>query len=266
LRSKQVAGGLQVVYSKEDTLQKQQLAGELFRQHNVVSFVARTGLVAACGLLSVVTLIMNAPGVHAQLSSVCASGDRTLTVAGGDTLSSIASRYGMSVAGLAAYNYIANHNFIYTNQAICVPGQDVGGSATLSSTLAAHTSGGGYRIAKITALGNSNIYPYGQCTWWANQRYYQLHGIFVPWLDNAGQWPARARASGWRVSGTPRVGDILALQGGVQGASRLGHVGVVEQVLRNSHVVASSMNWGVHPRAVTRFQFTRGRGVAFIHR
>lgn len=30
-----------------------------------------------------------------------------------------------------------------------------------------------------------NVFPYGACTWWADQRYYQLHGIFVPWHTQA---------------------------------------------------------------------------------
>jgi surface antigen len=257
------------VYSKEDTLQTQQLAGKLFRQHNVASFVVRTSIVAVCGLLVVgATLVMSAMGVHAQLGSVCSSGDRTLTVVGGDTLSSIASRVGVSVERLAGYNHIANPNFIYANQTICVPGQGAGGSANTANVSAGRTSGGGHLIAGMPAAGNGNIFPYGACTWWANQRYYQLHGVFVPWRTNANaaQWPARAQEFGWRVSDAPRVGDILALQGGVQGASWLGHVAVVEQVLSNGHVMASSMSWGAQPGVVTWFQFAPGPGVAFLGR
>ena len=153
---------------------------------------------------------------------------------------------------------------ISANRTICVSRQGTKGSATSSRTLKAHTSGRGYRTAKRKAVGRSNVFPHGQCTGWADQRYYQLHGVFVPWVANAAQWAARARAFGWRVSKTPQVGDILALKSGIQGAGRLGHVGVVEQVLGNGYVIVSSMNWGVHPAAVSRFQFAPGRGVAFI--
>jgi surface antigen len=135
-------------------------------------------------------------------------------------------------------------------------------SANTSRTSAAHTS------KNMAAVGHTNAFPYGACTWWADQRYYQLHGVFVPWRTNANarQWPTRAQEFGWRVSRTPRVGDIIALQGGVQGASWLGHVGVVEQVLGKGRVVASSMSWGSRWASVTRFQFTTGPGVAFIGR
>jgi len=111
-----------------------------------------------------------------------------------------------------------------------------------------------------------NIFPYGQCTWWANQRYHQLHGSFVPWRTNANafQWVARAAESGWRVSGTPTVGSIMVLQPGVKGAYGLGHVGVVEQILTDGRVIASSMNWGNHPDAVTQATYAPGSGVSFV--
>jgi len=122
-----------------------------------------------------------------------------------------------------------------------------------------------YAVSKIAA-GNSNPFPYGQCTWWADQRYFQMNGVFVPWKTgaNAGQWTGLASQFGWSVSATPRVGMIIVLQPGVQGAYAMGHVGVVEKVLGNGRVTASSMNWGANPMAVTDWQFTVGPGVAFI--
>jgi surface antigen len=121
-------------------------------------------------------------------------------------------------------------------------------------------------MAPIGAGGRTNPYPYPACTWWADQRYYQIHGVFVPWTNNAmaWQWSTRASEFGWRVSGTPRVGSILVLQPGVQGAGPYGHVAVVEEVLDNYHVIASSMNWGANPYAVTRGDFVLSSGVTFI--
>jgi surface antigen len=114
--------------------------------------------------------------------------------------------------------------------------------------------------------GARNVFPYGQCTYWADQRYYQLHGVFVPWTTNAnaGQWSIRAREFGWRVSSRPTFGAIIVLQGGVEGAYGFGHVGIVEQVLGNGSVIVSSMNWGAHQNGVTRSRFTAGPGVTFI--
>jgi surface antigen len=111
-----------------------------------------------------------------------------------------------------------------------------------------------------------NVFPYPSCTWWADQRYYQLHGIFVPWHSqaNAWQWTDRAYQYGWHVSSSPVTGAIINLQPGVQGAGGLGHVGVVERILSNGHVVASNMSWGAYPSSVTDVEFTPGPGVTFL--
>ena len=111
-----------------------------------------------------------------------------------------------------------------------------------------------------------NVFPYPSCTWWADQRYYQLHGIFVPWHTqaNAWQWTDRAYQYGWHVSRSPVIGAIINLQPGVQGAGGLGHVAVVERILGNRHVIASNMSWGAYPSSVTDVEFTPGSGVTFL--
>ncbi|GCF10252.1 hypothetical protein KDI_38160 [Dictyobacter arantiisoli] len=116
------------------------------------------------------------------------------------------------------------------------------------------------------ATAYRNAYPFGQCTWWASQRYYQLHNVLVPWTfnANAGEWVDRALNFGWHVSSIPTVGSILVLSGGVQGADPVGHVAIVEQVKDDGMVIASSMNWGKHPGSITNSLFHEGPGVAFI--
>jgi surface antigen len=111
-----------------------------------------------------------------------------------------------------------------------------------------------------------NVFPYGQCTWYADQRFHQLHGIYVPWTSsaNAWQWPTRAAEYGWRVSRRPIPGSIIVLQRGVQGASWAGHVGIVERINRNGSVIVSSMNWGARPFAVSHWRFYPGPGVLFV--
>jgi surface antigen len=51
----------------------------------------------------------------------------------------------------------------------------------------------------------------------------------------------------------------------VQGAGTLGHVGVVEKILGDGHVLVSSMNWGPNYSQVTDFEFHAGPGVTFIY-
>ena len=235
-----------------------------FRQHRVASIV--TGHVIVGSLLAVIVLSSTFGttlfGAFAQ--SACSSGDRTYMVVSGDTLGAIANRYHVSWQSLAAYNRIANANVIYINEHVCIHGNH-------------HTTtGGGGNTggnSGITFGGNSNAprgsynpYPYGQCTWYASQRFYQLHGFYVPWTNNANalQWTARAYDYGWRVSSQPSIGAIVDLQPYVQGAYYMGHVGVVEQVLSDGSVIATNMNWGINPWAVSRIHVTPGYGVTFI--
>jgi surface antigen len=249
----------------------------IFQQYSAVSFVGKLSVAAMLGVLFLcLTLGLNVGSAHAQSQTVCSSGDRTYVVVRGDTLSGIAYRFGTNWGSLASHNHIANPNFIYANQVICIPsgGTVNSGIHTSTSTLyvsrkATTAQSSPIRtISFVSPKGSVNVFPYGQCTWWANQRYFQLHGIFVPWRtqSNAWQWTARAYQFGWHVSRSPTVGSIIDLQPWVQGAYGLGHVAVVERVLRNGHVIASTMNWGVYPWRVTYVQFAPGPGVTFIHR
>jgi surface antigen len=75
---------------------------------------------------------------------------------------------------------------------------------------------------------------------------------------------SRTRYFHWHISGTPSQGAIINLQPWVEGAYGLGHVAVVEKVLKNGHVIASNMNWGVYYWKVTNVEFAPGPGVSFI--
>lgn len=191
---------------------------------------------------------------NSQAHTVCARGATSYTVVHGDTLSRIASRYGVNWRNLASSNHLANPNLIYRGQVICITGTGSHGYIPVSPT----------RPSPL--IGTRNVFPYGACTWWADQRYFQLHGVFVPWKTqaNAWQWVARAYQFHWRVSSRPSPGAIMVLQPWVQGAYSMGHVAIVERVLKNGHVIASNMSWGRHPRQVTYAQFAPGPGVVFI--
>jgi len=179
------------------------------------------------------------------------------TVQAGDTLGGIATRYGTTWATLASYNHISNPNLIYPQQTLCIPTSPTGQT---SSGSVSHIP------AALPQVGRANLFPYGQCTWWASQRYYQVRGVYIPWTTQADawEWTARAHDFGWQVATTPQVGDIIDLQPWTQGAYGLGHVGVVESILPDGHVIASNMNWGTTPWMVVNVEFTPGAGVTFI--
>jgi surface antigen len=120
----------------------------------------------------------------------------------------------------------------------------------------------------LQSTSDSNSFPYPQCTWWADERYHQLHGVYVPWTttSNAWQWTDRAYQFGWSVSQTASPGAIVDLQPGVQGAYGGGHVAVVEKIYSDGSILASTTNWGSYPYQVTYVHFYRGSGVTFIQR
>jgi surface antigen len=116
------------------------------------------------------------------------------------------------------------------------------------------------------ATGDLNRFAYGQCTYWANMRYHQLTGYWVPWQGDAYQWVAGAQAYGWIVSARPRVPSIIVLQPGVQGASAYGHVAVVERINPDGSVYTSNYNWYANGgwNRLSYVTFHPGRGVAFV--
>lgn len=219
----------------------------VFSRHRVASIViGHISVVAVVGLL----LLGNGLGMNvfgASAHSPCSSGDQAYVVASGDTLGGIAARFHTSWQKLQAYNHIANPNMIYINQTVCIPGK--------------HVASGPPPVR-----GQGNFFPYGQCTWWAAQRYYQLNRVYVPWTtqSDAWEWTYRAHDFHWSVSSTPRVGAIVDLQPWVEGAYGLGHVAVVEKVLGNGDVIASNMNWGYFYWEVVDVEFAPGPGVTFI--
>ena len=309
--------GLQVVYSREDTLQTQRRSWKQFQQYTVVSFVASTCVVIIFGLVFIgFTSRAKVEVAHARTIDRCSIADHTYIALGGEKLASIAALYGFSEGQIAAYNHLTHSRFISTNQRICIPSNvsdEAKGTNAVAPLLLLKRSMApvaliheeeqansevriqpaapifqpiplAYRLSSVAVAlyrrmpgfqarpvagvlaGMYNAYPFGQCTWWATQRYFQLHNIYIPWAwnANAGQWVDRARESGWHVSSIPTLGSIIVLQRGVEGAGLIGHVGVVEELRGNGVVIASSMNWGDEPGMVTNSPFFEGPGVFFI--
>lgn len=112
-----------------------------------------------------------------------------------------------------------------------------------------------------------NRFSYGQCTFWADMRYFALTGHYVDWIGNAYQWYYGARSSpGWIVSSTPHVPSIIVLQPYVQGAGGYGHVAVVERINSDGSVYTSNMNWYANGGwdRISYWTFTPGSGVVFV--
>jgi len=115
-------GGLQIVYSKEDTLQTQRRSWKTLQRYNVVSFVVSACFIIVFGIgLVGVTSRANTEDAHARTGAACLQGDRIHTVIRNETLASIAAYYGLGERSVVAYNHLIGPHSIYTNQSICIP-------------------------------------------------------------------------------------------------------------------------------------------------
>lgn len=104
----------------------------------------------------------------------------------------------------------------------------------------------------------SNTYPVGQCTWFVKNR--------ATWVGNrwgnANQWPASARANGFRVDNSPEVGSVVVFLNGAQYSNATyGHVGYVVSVA-NGVITIEEGNYAGQSYNVR--QITT-EGTVFIH-
>ena len=84
----------------------------------------------------------------------------------------------------------------------------------------------------------SDIYAYGNCTWWAYYLRKQNNDPIPTTWGNANTWAIRAKADGYLVDNTPSVGAVMQTSLGP-----LGHVAYVSSVdLLNGTWTISEMN------------------------
>ena len=112
----------------------------------------------------------------------------------GETLSSIASRYGVSMAALAQANGITNPNFIFSGQRLVIPGASSGASGGYGSS----ASGGVHVVARGESLAGIAA-RYGVTV----AAMAQVNGLSDPNFIYAGQQLAIPGASGY-VAAAPQ--------------------------------------------------------------
>jgi hypothetical protein len=107
--------------------------------------IARRIVLVSVSLLFVVTLLASAlPSQQASASAPAATCAKYHTVASGETLSSIALKYNVTVEEIAAANNLKTPYTIYVGQSLCIP-------AATGTTPAPTTSAGTTSGAKIEA-------------------------------------------------------------------------------------------------------------------
>ena len=160
------------------------------------------------------------------------------TVKRGDTLSSIASRYGTTWQVLASINHISNPNLIFPNQVFCISGSPSPTKNIIISSpvkLSYEPCSPGNWTAKGTAAWTV---PPG-C----------LSGVFkgVYWNGRADCFAWVAYVTGGRVTfmathGSPVVGAAMWFPPGNQGASSGGHWARVVAIASNGKLLISEQN------------------------
>jgi len=234
-----------------------------FNRHRIASMIVGQTLIVAIIGMFVLNSVLGINIFRAFADISCPTGNAPYTIQSGDTLGSIATAHGTSWQTLAQQNQITDPNVIYANEQICVPSSGTIAAASVvpaSQPMNTNTN-------TVPQHNTTNVFPYGQCTWWADQRYHDLNGYYVPWTtdSNADEWTARATDFNWHVSSQPTVGAIMDFQDGVQLASSVGHVSIVEQIMSNGDIITSNMNITGHPfGTVVYLTAHAGPGVTFI--
>lgn len=176
---------------------------------------------------------------------------------------------------LAAHTLFSFHTLsVRKNDTVLIEGQSATATAV---TVDGYDPGGGLTYAGVLAIpeavhiaaadyGSLTHFFYGQCTYWANMRYHQATGHWIPWLGNAYQWAYQAPAYGWTLSTTPnpRGTSIMVFSPYAEGAGAYGHVAVVESVNSDGSVTTSNWNWGGAWATLSYRTFYPGPGVSFI--
>lgn len=158
-----------------------------------------------------------------------------ITVKNGDTVASLATKYQADPAAIADYNRLRS-NTLNAGQVLVIP-DGVGPAFPPPPVVfqAQNGTGGAMpTVVKGCCLGPyaGTGFPVGWCT------YYVATWRNVTWRGDAGWWYDNAKAQGYAVGATPKVGAIM-----VTWESYLGHVAYVESVNADGSWTVSEMNY-----------------------
>ena len=158
-----------------------------------------------------------------------------IAVKAGDTLDSLASTYQVDAASITDYNRLRTTQ-LAPGTTLVIPGGVGPDFPPPPAQYQGRTGGlGAMPFTIVTCcLGPylANGFPVGWCT------YLPATKRKVTWNGNAGYWYDNAKAQGYPVGPTPKVGAIM-----VTWESYLGHVAYVENVNADGSWTVSEMNY-----------------------
>lgn len=215
-------------------------------------------------------------GLAKQVEAAKGSGRLT-----GDTLQLTLAAYNAGIGSVLKYgtvppfaqttDYVRGIVELSRGRYAAVGGGDPGATAgTLGPRLV--MGGDGYHV-DTSAMGIpalSNSYEVYQCTWWAFMRRQSMGKPVDAHMGDGAQWNDTAVRLGYRVSGSPKPGDVMCLEPGVLGSDgRYGHVAVVERVNPDGSILVSQSGRGwmsVVTQTISAAQLRDNSGaVSFIH-
>lgn len=184
-----------------------------------------------------------------SISDSASTASQTYTIKSGDTLNSIASKTGTSLATIVYLNGIKNANLIYVGQVLKLSGTATPNNTTTGQTTTPTptptTPIPTPNTTTPTNYGNaqydSSTYYAGSCTAFIKAR--------ISWVGqywgNATDWGNSARNAGRTVNNTPAVGAIAWFKAGMPTADpTYGHASIVTAVNGNGtvHVIEGNFN------------------------
>ena len=157
-----------------------------------------------------------------------------ITVKAGDTLANLGAAYKVDAGAIYDYNRLRSTQLVLGSTLVIPDGI---GPAFPPPPAQSQWGGGGGTMPTVVVtccLGPylNNGFPVGWCT------YLPATKRQVTWSGNAGYWYVNARAQGYAVGPTPKVGAIM-----VTWESSLGHVAYVETVNADGSWTVSEMNY-----------------------
>ena len=171
------------------------------------------------------------------------------TVKSGDTIQSLAQKYGADLAKILSVNNFEPNQQLKPGSTVVLPSGVLPANERPESnrSIVASTNAGTAAVSQPsyrTYWTGSNPMPWGWCTWYAWERRASMGGGYqLPGgLGNANTW-SYALAGSFIVNGTPAAGAVFQT-----GYGYYGHVGIVERVNSDGSIEISDMNgpagWG----------------------
>lgn len=203
--------------------------------------------------------------------------EETYVVQSGDTLGSIADKYGVNYKDIMRWNNLET-DFILTGEELVIyfvepevveepvveevsydysneTNNNVAQAAEIdyntyddtyssNETYVENTNNNQTQYASSPSYdGSYNPYPAGECVTHAFDRRAQLgKGVSGSW-GNASNWASAASSQGYEVNNSPSQGAIIQTGAYQNGSGWAGHVGVVESVNNDGSITISESNW-----------------------